>query len=65
MTCVCVRVCVCVCVCLWVCVYVSMFIYIRIYTNSYTLIVVNISFFHRLMSFKVQYSVILNGTNRK
>ena len=67
MTCVCacVCVCVCVCVCLWVCVYVSMFIYIRIYTNSYTLIVVNISFFHRLMSFKVQSCVNLKRTNRK
>ena len=65
MTCVCACVCVCVCVCLWVCVYVSMFIYIRIYTNSYTLIVVNISFFHRLMSFKVQSCVNLKRTNRR
>ena len=37
----------------------------RIYTISYTLIVVNISFFHRLMSFEVQYCLNLNGTNQK
>ena len=42
-----------------------MYIYIRIYTTSYTLIVVNISFFHRLMSFEVQSDVNLNWTNRK
>ena len=46
-------------------VFVSVFIYIRIYTISYTLIVVNISFFHRLMSFKVLPCVNLIGTNRK
>ena len=57
----CVRVCVCVCVFVCECVY----IYIRIYAISYTLIVVNISFFHRLMSFKVQSCVNLNETNRK
>ena len=38
-----------------VCVYV----YIRIYTISYTLIVVNVSFFHRLMSFEVQSCINL------
>ena len=37
----------------------------RIYTISYTLIVVNISFFHRLMSFEVQFYFNLNGANRK
>ena len=46
-------------------VFVSVFIYIRIYTISYTLIVVNVSFFYRLMSFKVQPCFNLNGTNRK
>ena len=48
--------------------YVSVFIYIyiiRIYTISYTLIVVNISFFHRLMSFEVQSCFNLNGANQK
>ena len=44
---------------------VCVYIYIRIYTISYTLIVVNISFFHRLMSFEVQSWVNLNGTNQK
>ena len=44
---------------------VCVYIYIRIYTKSYTLIVVNISFFHRLMSFEVQPCVNLNGTNQK
>ena len=44
---------------------VSVFICIRIYTISYTLIVVNISFFHRLMSVKVQSCVNLIGTNRE
>ena len=43
----------------------SVLIYIRIYTIPYTLIVVNIYFFHRLMSFKVQSCVNLNGANRK
>ena len=50
----------CMCV-----LYVSVFIYIRIYTISYTVIVVKIYFFHRLMSFKVQSCVNLNGTNRR
>ena len=39
-----------------------------IYKNLYyfiTLIVVNISFLHRLMSFKVQLFVSFNGTSRK
>ena len=44
---------------------VSAIIYIRIYTISYALVVVNIYFFHRLMSFKVQSCVNLNGANRK
>ena len=50
----------CMCV-----LYVSVFIYIRIYTISYTVIVVKISFFHRLISFKVQSCVNLNGTSRR
>ena len=41
----------CVCVGVGVCVFV--YTYIRIYTASDTLNFVNISFFHRLMSFKV------------
>ena len=41
------------------------YIYIRIYAISYTLIVVNISIFHRLMSFEGQSCVNLNGGNRK
>ena len=45
--------------------FVSVFIYIRIYTISYTSIFVNISCFDRLMSFKVQSCVKLNGTNQK
>ena len=44
---------------------VSVFLYIRIYTISYTLIVVNIYFFHRLISFKVYSCVNLNGINPK
>ena len=51
--------------CVSVCMCVSVFIYIRIFTVSYTLIVVNISFFNRLMSFKVQFCVNLDGTNPK
>ena len=43
-----------VCLCLYI-----------IYTISYTLIAVNISFFHRLISFKVQSCNNLNGTNRE
>ena len=46
-----------------ICVCVYMFI--RIFTISYTLIVVNFSFFHRLMLIEVQFCVNLNGTNRK
>ena len=42
-----------------------MYIYKRSYTVSYTLIVVNISFIHRLMSFEVQSCVNLNGAIRK
>ena len=61
--CVCVCVFVCLCLCVFICV--SVFIYIRINTISYTLIVVSISFLHRLKSFKVQSCVNLNGTNRK
>ena len=38
------------------CVFMCLCIYIYIY---------NISFFHRLMSFKVDSCVNLNGTNRK
>ena len=38
-------------------------IYISVYTISHTLIVVNISFFQRLMSLQVQSCV--NGTKRK
>ena len=45
--------------------FIYVFIYIRISTISYTLIVVNISFFHRLMSFKVQFCFNLSGTSRK
>ena len=45
--------------------YVYVYVYIRIYTISYTLIVANIYFFHRLMSFEGQSCVNLNGTNRK
>ena len=44
---------------------VCVYIYIRIFTISYTLIAVNISFFHRLMSFEVQSCDNLNGTNQK
>ena len=45
---------------------VSVYIYKNLfYTISYTLIDVNISFFHSLMSFKVQSCVNLNGANRK
>ena len=53
----------CVCVCVCVCLYV--FVYIRIYTISYTLIVFNISFSHKLMSFKVQSCANLNRRNRE
>ena len=58
------------CLCyLYVYIYIYIYVYISIYTISYTLIVVNISFFHGLMSchFKinVQSCVNLNGTNRK
>ena len=63
--CVCVRASVCVCISVSVSVSVFVFMYIRIYTISYTLMAVNISFFHRLMSFKVQSCVNLNGTYRK
>ena len=42
------------------CVFMCLCIYIYIYIYIY-----NISFFHRLMSFKVDSCVNLNGTNRK
>ena len=51
-----------ICACGSVCVYIYKNLF---YAISYTLIVVNISFFHRLMLFKVQSGVNLNGTNRK
>ena len=56
---------VCVCLCVCVLVFVYRCIYKRIYSISYILIVFNISFFHRLMSLKVQSCNNLNGTNRK
>ena len=59
------SVCVCVCVCVCMCLCVSVFINTRIYTISYTLTVVNISFFHRLILFKVQSCVNVNGRDRK
>ena len=46
-------------------IYVCVYMFIRIFTISYTLIVVNFSFFHRLMLIEVQFCVNLNGTNRK
>ena len=47
-------------VCVYVYIYKNLF-----YAISYTLIVVNTFYFHRLMLFKVQSGVNLNGANRK
>ena len=46
-------------------IYIYIYIYISINYISYTLIVDNISFFHRLMSFEVQSCFYLNRKNRK